>query len=172
MRRTLGLAVLAILLATVLPGSALASENIIKFYERQSGVIVTQGEWAVLLVHSMGQDDELEAQASHTDFLALLERNQIRPLDGWNEGEFLSYGAKAVTMVQALGLEEEMAPDAKEIEYVWLLGSLGFHEGHPAEVVRHSDALQRNINDPIFQEIAGNEFNINISAFAPRVDPE
>lgn len=169
MRKTLGLAVFVVLVTAVLPGSVLASENIIKFYERHSETFVTQGEWAVLLVRAMGRDDEMESNSAQFDYIALLEKYRVKPLDGWNHGEYLHYGAKAVTMVQALGLEDQVPPDATEVDYIWLLEGLGFHEGHPTELVRHSDALQRNINDPIFQEVAGNEFNINITRFAPRI---
>ena len=154
---------------TLVPGAAMASENIIKFFERHSDVFVTQGEWAVHLVKAMGRDEEMTSSASQLDYVALLEKNRIQPLDGWNGGEFLSFGAKAVTMVQALGLEDQLPPDAKEADYVWLLEGLGFHEGSPAELVRQTEALQRNVNDPVFQEVAGNEFHINITPFAPRV---
>ena len=170
MRKSLGLVVLAMVFAAVLPGTVLANENIIKFYERHSAVLITQGEWAVLLVRAMGRDDEMQTNDAQFDYIAILEKYRVKPLDGWNHGEYLHFGAKAVTMVQALGLEDQVPPDAEELDYIWLLESLGFHEGHPTELVRHSDALQRNINDPIFQEYAGNEFNINISLFAPRVE--
>ena len=170
MRKMIRLAVLAGFIAAIPAAAALANENIIKFYERHSDTFLTQGEWAVILVRSLGQDEEMKTASSQIDYIAMLEKNRIQPLDGWNHGEFLHYGAKAVTMVQSLGLEDQLPPDAKEMDYIWLLEGLGFHEGHPAELVRHSDALQRNINDPIFQEIAGNEFNINITRFAPRVN--
>ena len=170
MRKMIRLAVLAGFIAAIPAAAALANENIIKFYERHSDTFLTQSEWAVILVRSLGQDEEMKTASSQIDYIAMLEKNRIQPLDGWNHGEFLHYGAKAVTMVQSLGLEDQLPPDAKEMDYIWLLEGLGFHEGHPAELVRHSDALQRNINDPIFQEIAGNEFNINITRFAPRVN--
>jgi len=168
MRKGISVVVVAGLLLVGLPTSALASENIIKFFERNSSTFMTQGEWAVTLVKAMGEVSEMEGNASQIDFIALLEKNRIQPIEGWNHGEFLHFGAKAVTMTQALGLEEQLPPDAVELDYIWLLEGLGFHEGFPTELVRESDALQRNINDPIFQEVAGNEYNINITPFAPR----
>ena len=45
----------------------------------------------------------------------------------------------------------------------------GVYEGLPTENVRKTEALNRNINDPIFQELAGNEFNITVSEFSPTV---
>jgi hypothetical protein len=167
MRKLLGAALAASLIAALLPGTATADENIIKFYERNADRLVTQAEWAVVLIKALGKDEEMQATASQLDYIALLEKNRIQPLEGWNKGEFLHFGAKAVTMVQALGLEEQVPPDAKEVDYVWLLESLGFHEGMPTQLVTATEALQRNINDPIFQEMAGNEFNINITPFAP-----
>lgn len=151
----------------VVAGPVAAKENIIRFFERNNEQFVTQAEWAVTLVNAMGSGDDMDADAPVVDFIALLEKNRIQPIEGWNGGEFLTYGAKAVTMVQALGLEDQVPPDAKEMDYVWLLESLGFHEGHPTELVPKTDALLRNVNDPIYQEVAGNEFNINITPFAP-----
>ena len=162
MRNSIRVALVAGILMAAVPGVAPASENIIKFFERQSDKLITQGEWAVFLVKSIGKDDEMESGAASVDYIALLEKNRIQPLEGWNSGEYLHYGAKAVTMVQALGLEDQLPPDAKEIDYIWLLEGLGFHEGQPTELVRQTEALQRNINDPIFQEVAGNEFHINL----------
>ena len=57
--------------------------------------------------------------------------------------------------------------DATELDYIWLLESMGFHEGQPTQLVTKTEALQRNINDPIYQEMAGNQYNITISATAP-----
>ena len=168
MRQSIRMAVIGAVLAAVLPGSAFAAENLITFFERNKDVYVTQGEWAVYLVKAVGKESDVKTSASQLDFIALLEKNRIQPLDGWQHGQFLTYGQKAVTMVQALGLEDQLPPDAKEADYVWFLEGLGFHEGSPQQLVRQSDALARNINDPIFQEIAGNEFNINISLFSPR----
>lgn len=169
MRQSIRMALVAGLLLAAVPGSAIASENIIRFFESNKDVYVTQGEWAVYLVKAMGKDNDVKAEASELDFIALLEKNRVQPLEGWSHAEFLRYGAKAVTMVQALGLEDQLPPDAKEADYIWLLEGMGFHEGSPQDLVRQTDALNRNINDPIFQEIAGNEFNINISLFSPRV---
>lgn len=171
MRNLVRAAVAAALLAAMLPGSAAASENIIKFFERNKEAFVTQGEWAVYLVKAIGKDTDVpSATPSQLDYIALLEKNRIQPLEGWNHGEFLNYGAKAVTMVQALGLEDQVPPDAKEMDYIWLLESLGFHEGQPTQLVRATEALNRNVNDPIFQEVAGNEFNINLTPFNPEAD--
>lgn len=167
MRKLKRVAMIAGALAVLTAGSAVASENLIKYYERHTDVYVTQGEWAVFLVKAVGKDEETKSGASMLDYIALLEKNRIQPLDGWNRGEFLHYGAKAVTMVQALGLEDQLPPDAKEADYVWFLEGLGFHEGNPAELVRQTDALNRNINDPVFQQI--NAFNITLSTFAPRI---
>jgi hypothetical protein len=169
MGKLIRVALAAGLIAALLPSSAVAAENIIKFFERNQDVFITQGEWAVVLVKAIGKDSETPTSASMVDYIALLEKNRIQPIGGWNSGQYLAYGQKAVTMVQALGLEDQLPAEAKEMDYIWLLEGLGFHEGQPAELVRQSDALQRNINDPIFQEVAGNEFNINISVFAPPV---
>ena len=170
MRKVFGLVAVAILFAALLPGSAFASENIIKFFERHNETFITQGEWAVVLVRALGEEADMPSNSTQHDYIAMLEKNRIQPMDGWNDGEFLSYGAKAVTMVQALGIEEQLPPDAEEMDYVWLLGDYGFHEGHPVELVRRRDAVQRNVNDPIYQELAGNEFNISLSKFAPRIE--
>lgn len=167
MRNSFRVAAVALTIAALIPGSALASENIIKFFERNNDTFVTQGEWAVFLVKAMGKENEVAGENAQIDFIALLEKNRIQPLEGWNSSEFLSYGAKAVTMVQSLGLEDQLAPDAKEADYVWFLESLGFHEGTPAQLVKATEALQRNINDPVFQEVIA--FNVTLSSFAPKV---
>lgn len=167
MRKSLRAVLLAGVVAALIPGSALASENIIKFFERNSDTFVTQGEWAVFLVKAMGKENEVAGESAQIDFIALLEKQRIAPLEGWNSSDFLSYGAKAVTMVQSLGLEDQLPPNAKEADYVWFLESLGFHEGSPAQLVKATEALQRNINDPVFQEIVA--FNLNITSFAPSV---
>ena len=144
-----------------------ASENIIKFFERNSDEIVSQSEWAVYLVKAIGEDDKLPSTSPSIDFIALLEKSRISPLDGWQAAEFLSFGDKAVTMVQALGLSDQVPANATELDYIWLLESMGFHEGQPTQLVTKTEALQRNINDPIYQEMAGNQYNITISATAP-----
>lgn len=167
MRNSLRAAAVAIAVAMLLPGPATASENIIKFFERNNDTFVTQGEWAVFLVKAMGKENEVAGEDAQIDFIALLEKNRIKPLEGWNSSEFLSYGAKAVTMVQSLGLEDQLPPDAQEADYVWFLESLGFHEGSPAQLVKATEALQRNINDPVFQEM--NAFNVSLTNFGPRV---
>jgi len=166
MRRLVRVTLVAGILAATWAGSALASENITKYFERNADTYVTQGEWAVFLVKAIGKTGEAETGSSQLDFIALLEKSRIGPLEGWNKGEYLSFGAKAVTMVQALGLEDQLPPDAKEMDYIWLLEGLGFHEGNPTDLVRQTDALQRNINDPIVQF---NEFHINLSVFSPPV---
>jgi hypothetical protein len=166
-----GLRVLAVgtlVLALAVQGGA--SENIIKFFERNADEYMSQGEWAVYLVKAIAEEDKLPSSAPAIDFIALLEKSRIAPLDGWQHGEYLSFGDKAVTMVQALGLSDQLPADATAIDYVWLLESMGFHEGLPTQLVAKTEALARNINDPIFQEMAGNEYNINISVDSPFVN--
>ena len=161
--------VVAGVLLLAFAGSASAGENIIKFFERNKDVYITQGEWATYLVKAIGNEDKLPASSSQVDFIALLEKSRIAPLEGWQSTEFLTYGAKAVTMVQALGLSDQIPADATALDYIWYLEGLGFHEGNPTQLVQKTEALGRNINDPVFQELAGNEFNINVSEWSPKV---
>lgn len=156
-------------LMLVMAADLRASENIVKFFERFESAYITQGEWATYLVKAIGDDDKVPSSASQIDFIALLEKNRIAPLDGWQESEFLSFGDKAVTMMQALGLSDQLPADAEALDYVWYLESMGFHEGLPTQLVRKTEALNRNINDPIYQELAGTVYNINISEFSPFV---
>ena len=95
MRKLIRVTVVAGILAAMLPGSAGAGENIIKFFERNNDRYVTQGEWAVFLVKAIGKDSEAPATASQLDYIALLEKNRIQPLDGWSKSEFLTFGAKS-----------------------------------------------------------------------------
>ena len=56
MRNLVRVALVAGILAAMLPGPAAASENIIRFFERNQDVFVTQGEWAVFLVKAIGKE--------------------------------------------------------------------------------------------------------------------
>ena len=146
---------------------AFSTENIIKFFERHRSPFITQGTWAVYLVKAIGEEDKVPTSATEIDFISVLEKNRIAPLDGWNSKAFLTYGAKAVTMVQALNLEHLLPEDAVQQDYIWLLEGLGFHEGRVNQLVRQTEALNKNINDPIYQEVVGNEYHINISPLTP-----
>lgn len=145
-----------------------ANENIIKFFDRFNSPFITQGEWAVYLVKATGQAGKISTAASEVDYVALLEKNHIAPLDGWQLNNYLNFGDKSVTMVQALNLTGQLPENPTVQDYIWLLEGMGFHEGTPNELVRRTEAVQLNINDPIYQEPIGNRYHINLSPFAPK----
>ena len=74
MRQSIRTAVIGAILAAVLPGSAIAAENLITFFERNKDVYVTQGEWAVYLLKAVGKESDVKTTASQLDFIALLEK--------------------------------------------------------------------------------------------------
>jgi hypothetical protein len=144
-----------------------ASENIIPYFERFGSPFITQGEWAVYMVKATGQGGKVANGAPMVDYIALLEKNHIAPLDGWQEKVYLTFGVKAVTMVQALNLTPLLPENPTVQDYLWLLEGLGYHEGMPNEEVRRTDALKLNLNDPVYQEPVGNQYLLNLSPLAP-----
>lgn len=164
--------VAAAVMVFVCSSMVFSTENIIKFFERNRSPFVTQGNWAVYLVKAIGETDKVPSSATEIDFISVLEKNRIAPLDGWNSKTFLTFGAKAVTMVQALNLEHLLPENATEQDYIWLLEGLGFHEGRVNQLVRQTEALNKNVNDPIYQEVVGDQYNINLSLFTPSNRPE
>ena len=87
---------------------------------------ITQGSLAIILVRSMGLEGKLPKAPLNDDYIELLDRNGIRPLEGWVPGRDLTNGDFAVILARAMGIDarrisaNDICQDIREeIQKMW-----------------------------------------------------
>jgi len=110
---------IAVALVLAVAGSIQAAENIIKFFERNRDQYISQGEWATYLVKAIGNEDKVRRPPPTSTSSRCSRRAASLRSRAGKRRSFLTYGAKAVTMVQALGLSDQLAADATALDYIW-----------------------------------------------------
>src|SRR3989338_6930296 len=87
---------------------------------------ITKGKLAIMLVNSIGLQSELPNAPIGPDYIKILEKNGIRPLDGWVPSKLLTKGDFAVILACAMGLDtrlvssQEICEENKEyVQKMW-----------------------------------------------------
>jgi len=79
---------------------------------QDESIRITEGEFAVMIVKVAGYEDELPPEPEVEDYILVLRRHGIEPLDGWNPKRTLTIGRFSTVMIQARGLEKPPINDA------------------------------------------------------------
>lgn len=75
---------------------------------------VTEGEFAAMVVKAAGFDAEVPANPAPKDYVTVLMRHGISPLDGWDEKRVLTIGRFATVMIQSRGIEQKVLDDGSD----------------------------------------------------------
>ena len=122
--------------------SAYGAKEYITFDFINESKNITQGELAVILVHSIGLESELPTAPILGDYIKLLEKNGIRPLGGWVRNKMVTNGDFAVVLACAMGIDMRLISPQEICEV-----TIREHIQKMWEVQYRRDGYRENLED-------------------------
>ena len=89
----------------------------------ESNTMLTQAEFANILIRVLGLEDRLPGAATLSDRTRSLKQKGYVPLGGWEPKEVLTQGDVAVVLARILGID--VLPGTKSADYVQALADQG-----------------------------------------------
>lgn len=87
--------------------------NLRSVFSEEENIAITEGEFAILFVQARGLEEELPSPPNIDDYILLLERYGLEPIDGWQVKRPLTRGRLATILLQSMAIEHKIINDSE-----------------------------------------------------------